>query len=84
MKIFLKGKKMWDYIIDTLSNPKNEEDKKKYVEQLYIWEVNESKIIIWTNNSIENSIGTWLVNFETVKEIWDNLEILYTQSNFAK
>lgn len=58
--------------------------RKKYVEQLYIWEVNEWKIITWTNNSIENSIGTRLVNFETAKEIWDNLERLYTQSNFAK
>ena len=58
--------------------------RKKYEEQLYIWEVNEWKIITWTNNSIENSIGTRLVNFETAKKIWDNLERLYTQSNFAK
>ena len=43
MKSFLKGKKMWGYIIDTLHKPMNENDE-KYAEQLDVWEVSNSKI----------------------------------------
>ena len=47
---------MWGYIIGTLCKPKNEEYE-KYAEQLYVWEVNNLKIIIWINNSIKSSKG---------------------------
>ena len=45
MKKFLKSKKMWDYIIDILSKPMNENDE-EYKKKLNVWEVSNSKIII--------------------------------------
>ncbi|KAJ9548119.1 hypothetical protein OSB04_020662 [Centaurea solstitialis] len=36
------------------------------------------------NNSVVQSIGTQLAKYDTAKEVWDHLERLYTQSNFAK
>ena len=42
---------------------------------IYSWE---------THNSVVQSIGTQLAKYDTAKEVWDHLERLYTQSNFAK
>lgn len=36
---------MWDYIIDILSKPMNENDE-EYKKKLNVWEVSNSKIII--------------------------------------
>ncbi|KAI9200578.1 hypothetical protein LWI28_010066 [Acer negundo] len=83
MKIFLKGKKIWGYVNGILGEL---EDKKteNYADLLDVWEANNSKIITWVNNSVEHSIGTQLAKYETAKEVWDHLAILYTQSNFSK
>ena len=83
MKNFLKEKKMWGYVMGTTSKPTDLDDK-DFVEKLEVWDVNNSKIITWINNSVEHSIGTQLAKYETAKEIWDHLKRLYTQSNFAK
>ena len=48
------------------------------------WETYNAKIITWINNSIEFSIGTQLAKYETVKKVWDHLQRLFMQSNFAK
>jgi len=48
------------------------------------WEANNAKIITWINNSVEHSIGTQLVKYETTNEVWDHLQRLFTQSNFTK
>ncbi|KAI3769398.1 hypothetical protein L6452_00500 [Arctium lappa] len=77
LKNFLKGKKMWGYVSGTIVKPKEATD-------LDSWEVDNSKIITWINNSVEHSIGVQLAKYETGKEVWDHLERLYTQSNFAK
>ena len=55
-----------------------------YVVLLETWEVDNSKIITWVNNSVTPSIGLQLAKYETAKEVWDHLAKLYTQSNFAK
>ena len=39
---------MWGFIIGTLHKPIKEKDE-KYVEQPYVWEVSNSKIITWIN-----------------------------------
>ena len=57
---------------------------KNMPEMLEIWDVNNSKIITWINNSVEHKIGTQLTKYEATKEVWDHLAILFTQSNFAK
>lgn len=82
MRNFLKGKKMWGYVSETYMVPKNNEEK--YAELIDTWEVNNAKIITWINNSVEHSIGTQLAKYETAKEVWDHLQRLFTQSNFAK
>ena len=82
MRNFLKGKKMWGYVSGTYMVPKNSEEK--YAELIDIWEENNAKIITWINNSVGHSIGTQLAKYETANEIWDHLQRLFTQSNFAK
>lgn len=82
MRNFLKGKKMWGYVSGTFVKPvQTNED---YQNLLDIWEANNAKIITWVNNSVEHSIGTQLAKYETAKEVWDHLQRLFTQSNFAK
>jgi len=47
-------------------------------------EANNANIITWINNSVEHSIGTQLAKYETIKEVWDHRQWLFTQSNFVK
>ncbi|XP_024973950.1 uncharacterized protein LOC112512302 [Cynara cardunculus var. scolymus] len=74
---------MWGYVTSTKVKPTDEKDK-DYVSSIHIWETYNSKIITWINNSITQSIGTQLAKYDTAKEVWDHLDKLYTQSNFAK
>ena len=83
MKKFLKGKNIQGYIISTLCKPMNEKDE-KYAKQLDVWEVRNVKSITWINNSVDNSIIIQLSKYETIEEIWEHLQRLYMQSNFAK
>jgi len=82
MRNFLKGKKMWRYVSGAYMIQKNIEEGD--VVLIDTWEANYAKIITWINNSVEHSIGTQLVKYETAKEVWDHLQRLFTQSNFAK
>jgi hypothetical protein len=82
MRNFLKGKKMWGYVSGTYVVPKNTEEGDTV--SIDTWEANNAKIITWINNSVEHSIGTQLAKYETAKEVWDHLQRLFTQSNFAK
>jgi len=82
MRNFLKGKKLWGYVSGTYVIPKNTEEGD--VTLINTWEANNAKIITWINNFIEHSISTQLAKNETVKEIKDHLQRLFTQSNFAK
>jgi len=79
---FSKGKKIWGYVSGTYVVPKN--TKEGDVALIDAWEANNAKIITWINNSVEHSIGTQLAKYETIKEVWDHLQKLFTQSNFAK
>ncbi|XP_062080957.1 uncharacterized protein LOC133785757 [Humulus lupulus] len=83
MKFFLKGKRMWGYVSGTSTKPTNDKDE-SFAEQLDLWDANNSKIITWINNSVQQSMGIQLAKYETAKEVWEHLERLYTQSNFAK
>ncbi|KAH6834928.1 hypothetical protein C2S53_007300 [Perilla frutescens var. hirtella] len=83
MRNFLMGKKMWGYACGMKSRP-IEADNEKYEEQMEVWQVNNSKIITWINNLVDNSIGMQLAKYDTAKQVWDHLERLYIQSNFAK
>ena len=82
MRNFLKGKKLWGYVTRTSVKPKS--TNKNYATELDTWEANNSKIITWIINSVELSIGARLAKYEMTKEVWDHLQRLYTQSNFAK
>ena len=83
MKNFLKGKKLWGYVSGTFVKPRDEKAE-NYMKLVDVWEFDNSKIITWINNSVKHTIGMQLAKFETAKEVWDYLEKLYTQSNFAK
>lgn len=48
------------------------------------WDVSNSKILTWINNSISQSIGVQLAKYDIAKEFWDHLKRVYVQSNFAK
>ncbi|KAJ9550333.1 hypothetical protein OSB04_014378 [Centaurea solstitialis] len=83
MKIFLRGKNMWGYVTGKSSKP-TDEKAANYSLLVDSWETDNSKVITWINNSVAQSIGTQLAKYDTAKEVWDHLERLYTQSNFAK
>ncbi|XP_048229095.1 uncharacterized protein LOC107260911 [Ricinus communis] len=75
IKNFLKGKQKWGYISGAYIKPQDD------VALLDKWEVDNSKIITWINNSVKHSIGTQLAKYETAKEefydamtdLWDQL-----------
>jgi len=82
MRNFLKSKKMWGYVSGTYVVPKNTEEGD--IASIDTWEANNAKIITWINNYVEHSISTQLAKYETANEVWDHLQRLFTQSNFAK
>ncbi|XP_045795561.1 uncharacterized protein LOC123890064 [Trifolium pratense] len=84
MRNFLKGKRVWSYVDETSVKPTDKKDEAKYAKELDTWEASNSKIITWINNSVSQSIGMQLAKYDTAKEVWDHLERLYKQSNFAK
>ncbi|KAM1261911.1 hypothetical protein ACFX2G_027718 [Malus domestica] len=83
MKNFLIGKGLWGYVSGMISIPNNPKDEKHF-ELVAAWEMNNSKIITWINNSVDLAIGMQLAKFSTSKEVWDHLAKLYTKANFAK
>ncbi|KAJ9562057.1 hypothetical protein OSB04_007217 [Centaurea solstitialis] len=74
---------MWGYVTGT-SSKATDEKATNYLSLVDSWETDNSKVITWINNSVVQSIGTQLAKYDTAKEVWDHLERLYTQSNFAK
>ena len=83
MKNFLRGKAMWGIVTGIKGKPTYDKAA-NFAILLESWETDNSKIITWINNSVIQSIGTQLAKYDTAKEVWDHLERLYTQSNFAK
>jgi len=73
---------MWGYVSGTYMVPKNTEEEDTAL--IDAWETNNAKIITWINNSVEHSIGTQLAKYETINKVWDHLQRLFTQLNFAK
>ncbi|KAL9360386.1 hypothetical protein Peur_048509 [Populus x canadensis] len=80
MRNFLKGKKIWGYVSGTYMIPKNIEERDAVL--IDTWEANNAKIITWINNSVIHAIK--FGKYETIKEVWDHLKRLFTQSNFIK
>ncbi|PWA71849.1 hypothetical protein CTI12_AA263730 [Artemisia annua] len=74
---------MWGYVTGVKKMP-TDNKLDNYDVLLETWEVENSKVITWINNSITPSIGLQLAKYETAKAVWDHLAKLYTQSNFAK
>ena len=83
MKNFLRGKNMWGYVTGVKAKPSAPQTE-NFDELLDTWETDNSKVITWINNSVTQSIGMQLAKYDTAKEVWNHLERLYTQSNFAK
>ncbi|XP_048235207.1 uncharacterized protein LOC125371104 [Ricinus communis] len=73
MKNFLKGKQKWGYISDAYIKPQDD------VALLDKWEVDNSKIITWINNSVKHSIGTQLAKYEA-KELEFDIRALQQKS----
>eukprot|EP00257_Ricinus_communis_P017234 XP_015575632.1 uncharacterized protein LOC107261386 [Ricinus communis] len=74
MKNFLKGKQKWGYISGAYIKPQDD------VALLDKWEVDNSKIITWINNSVKHSIGTQLAKYETAKELESDIRALQQKS----
>ena len=83
MMNFLRGKKMWGYCTGTKLKPMVSQQE-NYDVLLDTQEMENSKVTTWINNSVAQTIGMQLAKYDTAKQIWDHLERLYTQSNFAK
>jgi hypothetical protein len=50
---------------------------KGYVALINALEANNVKIITWINNFVEHFIGMQLAEYETTKELWDHLQMLF-------
>ena len=96
MSIFLKGYKLWRYVIDSIPklvpNPKSKaivvEDASKitvtmddYEERLEEWENIQSKILSWFFNTSIPSIHNLLPRLETAEATWKFLADCYNCAN---
>ncbi|KAK3011674.1 hypothetical protein RJ639_010687 [Escallonia herrerae] len=81
-KIYITGKELRGYLDGSVVAIK--ESDINYANLQQEWETNNARILSWINNSIEPSIRMHFSNFTSAKEVWDYLEGLYMQSNFAK
>ncbi|KAK2966536.1 hypothetical protein RJ640_002839 [Escallonia rubra] len=82
LKVFITGKELRGYLDGSVVAP--EESDTNYEKLQQEWETNNARILSWINNSVEPSIGMHFSKFTSAKEVWDYLEGLYMQSNFAK
>jgi hypothetical protein len=73
---------MWGYVSGNYMVSKNTKEGDATV--IDAWEADNTKIITWINNYVEHSIGTQLMKCEITKVVWDHLQRLFTQLNFAK
>lgn len=80
--IIFVDKNMWG-ILTCIKGKPVDEKVAGYVALLKSLEINNSKIVTWINNYVIQSIDIKLANYDTTKEIWDHLELSYTQFNFA-
>ncbi|KAK2966733.1 hypothetical protein RJ640_000831 [Escallonia rubra] len=82
LKVYITGKELRGYLDGSVVAP--EESDTNYEKLQQEWETNNARILSWINNSVEPSIGMHFSKFTSAKEVWDSLEGLYMQSNFAK
>ncbi|GJY40989.1 hypothetical protein Tco_0428259 [Tanacetum coccineum] len=71
---------MWGYVSGTKTKPVDG-DGDNYAVLLDTWEVDNSKVITWINNSVTPSIGAQLAKYDSAKAVWDHLARLYTQDS---
>ena len=54
----MRGKSLWNYVCDKYTTTKPEDAKTAESKTaIEVWEVNNSKIITWINNSVTHYIG---------------------------
>ncbi|KAK3010459.1 hypothetical protein RJ639_010668 [Escallonia herrerae] len=82
LKVYITGKELRGYLDGSVVAPR--ESDTNYAKLQQEWETNNARILSWINNSVEPSIGMHFSKFTSAKEVWDYLEGLYMQSNFAK
>ncbi|KAK3036040.1 hypothetical protein RJ639_030741 [Escallonia herrerae] len=80
--VYITGKELGGYLDGSVVAPK--ESDTNYAKLQQEWETNNARILSWIDNSVEPSIGMHFSKFTSAKEVWDYLEGLYMQSNFAK
>ncbi|KAM2248946.1 hypothetical protein ACFXTI_003656 [Malus domestica] len=59
---------LWGYVYGIVSISNNPKDE-KHVELFAAWEMNNSNIITWINNSVDLTVGMQLAKFSTSKEV---------------
>ncbi|XP_072084315.1 uncharacterized protein [Arachis hypogaea] len=98
MRGFLKGRKLWRYVIGDIACPvkptvgdkskegaskSNEDAEKDYAEKLEDWDSKNHQIITWFRNTSTPGIYLQFGHFETTKEVWDHLAKRYTISDLS-
>ncbi|XP_058228219.1 uncharacterized protein LOC131336404 [Rhododendron vialii] len=83
MKNFVVGKEMWGYVDGSTLPPFDPKDP-GYATALGKWNTGNAQILTWFHNSVEPSIGMNFSKYNTAKKVWDYLQALYLESNFAK
>ena len=75
MRNFIKGRKLWFYVISEMKKPVKDssEDEDVFKIRLIEWDSNNHQILTWLHNISIPSISNLLVNFDDARIAWDML-----------
>lgn len=76
MKIFLLGRKKWDYVSGSVSRPSNQK-KDGYQATCDTWDCDNTHVLTWFHNAADNRIGMMFSKYTTAKKVWDYLQGVY-------
>ncbi|KAK9190946.1 hypothetical protein WN943_019556 [Citrus x changshan-huyou] len=82
---FLKGRRLWRYITETIIQPiqKKDKDAENFVDRLKEWDSKNHQISTWFRNTSQLSIHLQFGQFDTTKSLWDFLAHYYTTVNLS-
>ena len=60
---------MWNYVGGISVKPTDKKDEAKYAKELETWDVSNSKVLIWINNFVSQSIDVQLAKYDIAKEV---------------
>ncbi|XP_073132587.1 uncharacterized protein [Henckelia pumila] len=72
VRMYIRGRGKIGYLTSDISKPKNTDAGHA------IWDAENSMIIAWLVNSMEEKISANYMCYPTVKDLWDNVTLMYS------